>query len=289
MNYIYDKITHLIIQKLENGVIPWRKTWATSMPKNFVSGLEYKGINPLLLGLENYESHFWLTFKQCKDIGGSIKKGESASTVVFWKPIVKITETDADENTADVKFLLRWYSVFNIAQCNLPDEVIQKKTSASTNANIEKIEAEQLIRQYRNPPVININNTIPNPRYLPFHDRIDIPSLANFHRSNDYYAALFHELVHSTGAKHRLSRHGITSNTKFDSEVYSKEELIAEIGASFLCNMSGITQTIDNHSSYIHNWLQVLKNDSRMILIAASQAQKACDYIMNESSEGGNE
>ena len=122
---------------------------------------------------------------------------------------------------------------------------------------------------------------IPNPRYLPRKDKIEIQSIDNFKTSDDYYASLFHECIHATGHSSRLSRVGIKDKIQFGSENYSKEELIAECGASFLCNISGIEKTIDNHSAYIQNWLQVLKNDNRMILIASSQAQKACDYILN--------
>jgi antirestriction protein ArdC len=283
MNFIYDKITNLIIDKLESGVVPWQKNWKTSLPKNFVSGLDYKGINIMLLGMQDFESNYWLSFKQCRDIGGTVKKDEKSTMVVFWKPIVNFKDNESDElPEAKINFLLRYYFVFNIAQCNIPDEVLKKKNTIPTNPKI--MEAEKIIEGYPNPPEIAINNMIPNPRYLPRLDRVEIPSIENFKTSDDYYASLYHELAHSTGAKHRLCRKGIIDTITFRSEQYSKEELISEISASFLCNISGIEKTIDNQSSYIANWLQVLKNDNRMVLIAASQAQKACDYILNNST-----
>jgi antirestriction protein ArdC len=288
MNFIYQKITDLIIEKLQQGVIPWQKTWKTAYPKNFVSGLEYKGINILLLGFQDYESNFWLTFKQCKDLGGSVKKDEHSSLVVFWKPIVKISDKDLDETTADIHFLLRYYYVFNIGQCNIPDGVLKKRNIMQTN-HPKLLEAEQVISKYHSPPEIKTDNSIPNPRYLPRLDRVEIQGIDNFNSSDDYYSSLFHELIHSTGARHRLSRRGIIDTIQFGTENYSKEELVAEIGASYLCNISGIQKTLDNEASYIQNWLQVLNNDSRMVIIAASQAQKACDFILNNHPQTNKE
>lgn len=272
----------MIIEKLRQGVVPWQKTWRTACPRNFVSNMEYKGINSLILGLTEFESNYFITYKQCKDLGGTVKKDEHSSLVVFWKPIVKFKEIDIEEASANINFLLRYYYVFNISQCNLSDEVLKKRNIISSNP--KKIEAEEIIQGYKNPPEIAINNMIPNPRYLPRLDRIEIQSIDNFNSSDDYYASLFHECIHSVGSKNRLSRKGIIDSIQFGSEHYSKEELIAEIGASYLCNISGIQKTIDNHSAYIANWLQVLNNDNRMILIAASQASKACDYILGTNS-----
>jgi antirestriction protein ArdC len=287
MQFIYEKITNMILEKLQQGVVPWQKTWKTAYPKNLISGMPYKGINLILLGMQDFESNYWLSFKQCKDLGGSVKRDEHASMVVFWKPIVKYTEKDVDETTADVHFLLRYYYIFNVSQCNIPEDVLLKKNIISTNPKI--IEAEEIIMGYPKPPAIVINSTIPNPRYLPRLDRVEIMPLANFISSDDYYASLFHELTHSTGSKDRLSRNGIIDSINFGSENYSKEELIAEIGASYLCNISGITKSLENQSAYISNWLQVLQNDNRMVLIAASQAQKACDFILNNSPTNAEE
>lgn len=285
MNFIYQRITDLIIEKLNQNIVPWQKTWKTAYPQNLISGLRYNGINIMLLGMQDYESNQWLSFKQCRDIGGNIRKDEKASLVVFWKPIVNIScqENDSDDVEADIHFLLRYYYVFNISQCNLPDEVLKKRNTMSMNPKI--MEAEQIIQNYKNPPEIITNNIISNPRYLPRLDRIEIQSIDLFNSSDDYYASLYHECIHSTGAKNRLARKGIIDKIQFGTENYSKEELVAEIGASYLCNISGIQKTIDSQASYIQNWLQALNNDNRMILIAASQAQKACDYILSTTNQ----
>jgi antirestriction protein ArdC len=279
--FIYQKITDLIIEKLESGVVPWHKTWKNSYPKNLVSGQYYKGINIMLLGLQNFESNYWLTFKQCKDLGGYVKKDEKSSFVVFWKPMINFDDNTIEE-TSNIKFnyLLRYYSLFNIEQCDLPDEVKEKYHISDTNNKI--LEAEEIISNYPSPPEISINNLIPNPRYFPKLDKIEIQSIDNFHSNDDYYASLYHELIHSTGAEFRLARNGIVDKINFGSENYSKEELVAEIGASYLCNISGINRAFDNQTSYIQNWLKVLDNDNRMVLIAASQAQKATDFILNK-------
>ena len=272
----------MIIEKLQSGIIPWKKTWTTAYPKNFVSGLEYKGINILLLGLQDFESNYWLTFKQTKDLNGSIKSGEHASLVVFYKPVVYIKDNELDEATADVSFLLRYYYVFNIAQCNLPDEVLKRKNIMQTNPKI--MEAEDVIKKYRNPPEVCINNTISCPRYIPKLDKIEIMSINNFKTSDDYYASLFHEYGHSTGNRNRLNRKSITDSIHFGSADYSREELVAELFSAFICNLTGITLTLNNSVSYIQNWLNVLKNDNRFIVIAASQASKAVDYVLGNIS-----
>lgn len=283
MNQIYKIVTDKIIEKLEQETVPWQKTWKTSLPKNFVSDVTYKGINQILLGMQDFESNYWLSFKQVKDLSGWVKKGEQSSMVVFWKPIINNKHQELDESSADVHFLLRYYNVFNLEQVELPDEIKSKRISESVNTKIRS--AEGIINNYPKPPSIIINNTIPNPRYLPRIDRVEIQSIANFQSSDSYYSSLFHELVHSTGHQERLARKGITDKIEFGSERYSKEELIAEIGASFLSSHSGIKNTIENQSSYIKNWLQALQNDKRMVLIAASQAQKAVDWILNLKEE----
>ncbi len=281
MNSIYQIVTENIIEKLEQGTVPWRKTWNTALPKNFVTNIAYKGINTLLLGMQEFNSCYWLTFNQCKDLQGWVKKNQKATMVVYWKQIDNIKDDELNENRAEFSFLLRYYNVFNIEQVELPDELLKKRLSETKNEKI--ISAESIIQNYTNPPTITINNIISSPRYLPRLDRIEIQSINNFISSDEYYASLFHELIHSTGHSERLNRKGIVDTVEFGSEKYSKEELIAEIGASFLCSVSGVKNTVDNQASYIENWLRVLNNDRRIVLIAASQAQKSCDYILNHS------
>ncbi len=236
--------------------------------------------------MQDFESNYWLSYKQVKDLSGWVKKGEHSSMVVFWKPIVNNRHQELDESSADVHFLLRYYNVFNIEQVELPDEIKSERITDSSNTKL--LSAENIIDNYPKPPAIVINNTIPNPRYLPRIDRVEIQSISNFNSSDSYYSSLFHELVHSTGHNERLARKGITDKIEFGSERYSKEELIAEIGASFLSSLSGIENTINNQTSYIGNWLQVLHNDKRMVLIAASQAQKAVDWIIGNSDNNNN-
>jgi antirestriction protein ArdC len=184
MQFIYQKITDLILEKLEQGVVPWQKTWkSAAFPKNFVSGLEYKGINLMLLGMQDFGSNQWITFRQCKELGGSIKKDEHSSPVVFWKTVVKINSKPLDDSTADIFFLLRYYNVFNLDQCVLPEEVLKKRNTMPTNTKI--IKAEQVIEGYKNRPEICTNNMIPAPRYLPTLDRVEIQSIDAYNTSND--------------------------------------------------------------------------------------------------------
>ena len=278
MNQIYSIITETIIQKLEQGVVPWHKTWKSEFPRNFVNDKCYKGVNVLLLGMQDYESHYWLSFKQCQNLGGSIKKDEKSTLVVFWNQNYQIVPNTLE---TELYFILRYYRVFNIDQCILPDKVLEKKSIVSDKPI--SYHAKEVIDNYKAPPIISTNNIIPNPRYFPRIDKIEIQSINNFNSQDDYYSSLFHECIHSTGHSKRLNRTGISEKIEFASDNYCKEELIAEIGSCFLCNYTNIEKTIDNQTSYIDNWLKALKSDKRLIIFAASAAQKAVDYILNLS------
>jgi antirestriction protein ArdC len=286
MNSIYKIVTDKIIEKLEQGTIPWKMPWRQEVPRNFVTNIPYKGVNVLLLSMQSFEKCYWLTFRQIQTLKGWIKKGEKSTMVIFFKKMSSSTTTVVEESD-DTFFLLRYYNIFNLDQVELPDEVLKKRESLQTNSKI--MTAEEIIKGYPKPPAIVINSSIPNPRYLPRIDRVEIQPISHFDSSDNYYASLFHELIHSTGSADRLIRKGIIDPIHFGSENYGKEELIAEIGASFLCSMSGIENTIDLQASYIQNWLQALKNDSKLIILASSHASKAVDFIIKNSSTNQSE
>lgn len=274
---VYEIITEKIMKKLEQGEIPWRTPWkAGGWPKNIVSGKKYRGVNVFMLAMQGYASPHWLTYKQAKELGGYVKEGATGTPVVFWKPAdakKPDVEPSDDERRAPI---LRYYTVFNLSQV---------EGIASPDAELDRqfnpIEAcERIVREMPDAPMIECNRT--KAGYIPSEDKVIMPPPGAFVSDEDYYATLFHELTHSTGHENRLNRRPSTDKRKFGDEAYSKEELVAEMGAAFLCGIAGIeTATVDNSAAYIQNWLTALKDDKRMVIFAAAAAQKAADYILN--------
>ncbi|HVB56866.1 MAG TPA: zincin-like metallopeptidase domain-containing protein, partial [Candidatus Acidoferrales bacterium] len=273
----YEVSTAQIIKQLESGVIPWRKPWTSRLPMNLKSQKEYRGINVFLLASQGYASPYWLTYKQAASIGGNVKKGEHGTKVCFWK-IGEYSKDNPDTGEAQnhKSVLLRHYTVFNVLQCeNLPD--------FGTGRVVNPIaDCESVVSAMPNAPKI-----IPSDAawYRPSTDTIGIPPINTFHGSAGYYSTLFHEFAHSTGHASRVGREGIENLNAFGSESYSKEELVAELGAAMLCGVTGIEKsTLENSAAYIATWIKRLKDDSKLIISAASQAQKAADYILGKSA-----
>lgn len=285
MNKVYQIITDQIIKRLEQGVIPWHKPWiGVDCPANLISKKEYKGINVFLLAVQNYSSPYWLTFNQCKQLGGMVKKGAKSTMIVFWK-LNKGYEIDKETGEKRSKMIpiLRYYRVFNVEQCeNInPDKIPE----VNQNPDFEPLEVcEAVIDNMPNRP--DIKHEESRAYYHPRFDFVNMPKRESFDTEAFYYSVLFHELGHSTGHKSRLDRPGITGGTYFGSCDYSKEELVAEMTAAFLCGHCQIEQqTIDNSAAYIKSWLKSLKNDPKMVVQAAAQAQKASDYILDKPIE----
>jgi antirestriction protein ArdC len=273
MSTAYDVVTESIIKQLESGVAPWRKPWRTEMPVNLVSKKEYRGINIFLLACQGYGSRYWLTYRQAQALGGSVRKGEHGSRVVFWKIgeyRKENSETGEAENHKSI--LLRYYAVFNLEQC----EGIKSPEPARVINPIEQ--CESIVRSMPNPPGFEQDSQA---CYRPSTDTVGMPAISAFNSAEEYYSTLFHELTHSTGHPSRVMREGIMNHNPFGSEDYSKEELVAEMGAAMLCGIAGIeSRTLENSASYLQSWINKLKSDSRLIVSAASQAQKAADYIL---------
>ncbi len=277
---IYELITKKIIEELEKGIIPWRKPWISDTPKNLITKKEYRGINRLLLSTisNKFNNSYFVTFKQINEIGGYVKKGEKGHIVVFWKVFNndEIEEKEEIEKN-DKRFVLRYYTVFNLEQCWIPEE---KKPKNEINNNVFEIEkCENIINNMPKKPVIKYGY---NQAFYNFDsDYIGMPSKEKFISMESFYSTLFHELVHSTGHETRLNRKMVG---KYENkEIYSKEELIAEIGASFLNDIAEIRNVnFDNSVAYINSWLKALKNDKRLIVMASNQAQKAVDFILDK-------
>jgi len=282
MNKVNQIITDKIIEQLQVGKIPWKKAWAGGeAPKNIISKKNYRGVNAFVLGMSDFKSPYWMTFNQATQLKGIIKKGSKSTKVIFWQLTNYNTPDQApDEQPERTGLLLRYYNVFNLEQV---DGIEAPNKSTHEFTPIE--EAEKIVNSFTDKPEIeHIGN---EPCYLGSTDTLRMPNKNDFFSDEEYYSILFHELIHSTGVKKRLGRFEAEGyNHTFGSEDYSKEELIAEMGASFLCAMSGITQpVIKNQAAYIKNWLRALENDVSLVISAGGKAQKAVDWITNTRPE----
>jgi antirestriction protein ArdC len=287
---IYQMVTDRIVAALEKGVVPWRKTWSavsggSMFPVNYKSKKAYRGINVMLLLSAGYSSQYWMTFKQAGEMGGKVRTGEKGFPVVFWKFIEKEDKATGEKDRIP---FLKYYTVFNIAQIEglkieaAPAEV-DGETEEAEGVDFEALaRAERIVSEMPNlPAVLKGNNRA---AYSPSRDVIMMPEAKQFESYEEYYSTLFHEMVHATGHKSRLDREDITKSTGFGSHSYSKEELVAEFGAAYLCAEAEISnEVIDNQAAYIGSWLKRIKDDNKLLIQAAGRAQKAADYIRNRS------
>jgi antirestriction protein ArdC len=279
MPSMYEIITEKIIKQLESGVAPWRQPWTCQSPANLVTQKEYRGLNVFTLASQGFPSRFWLTFKQATKLGGRISKGQKSSSVIYWN-LGDERETTAQEGAKETSrpLLLRYYSVFNLSQAegiDIPASLLQE---TRTKDPIET--CEQIVASMPNPPVFEQSDKA---WYSPTNDVVGMPARDLFHSSEEYYATEFHELAHSTGHAKRLHRENFDNLVSFGSESYSKEELVAEMTAAMLCGVAGIEQkTLENTAAYLKTWISRLKSDSRLLVSAASQAQKAADFIQGK-------
>jgi antirestriction protein ArdC len=274
----YEIITNRILDKMKTGLVPWRKPWKFQPPRNLVSKRPYHGINLLLLTLNEFESPYFVTFHQAKQLGGSIKKGEHGTPVVFWK-LLETPDTkrvNEEEKTKVIPYL-QYSTVFNLSQT----EGIQTPKDAPQPLAPLAV-CEQIIEGFTDKPE-TVHSLLPRAYYQPAMDRVHMPGKTNFFSIEEYYATLFHEYVHATGHEKRLNRHA-QENTNFDfgSKDYSREELVAELGSAFLCAEARIDNSvIDNNTAYLSSWLRALEEDKKLIIYASAKAGKAVDYIRN--------
>jgi antirestriction protein ArdC len=280
---IYQEVTDRIVEMLAKGVPPWRKSWAdgtsavNSLPLRS-NGEAYRGINTLLLWAESmnkdYQCKHWFTYKQATAMGASVPKGSKSTEIVFFKPMTVEDKVTGKEKTIP---MLRYYWVFNGDQLeDLPEEFKPKKNAKP----IPLAKRLKAVDNYiANTKAMIKDNSRDRAFYSPATDTIQMPPLEAFDTKESYYAVRLHELVHWTGHESRIDR---LKSTSYGSREYAFEELIAELGAAFLCAKLEITnKPREDHASYINSWLKALKDDKRYIFQAASMSTKACDY-MNE-------
>ncbi|MBL9144947.1 MAG: DUF1738 domain-containing protein [Verrucomicrobiaceae bacterium] len=291
---IYEQVTDRIITQLEQGVVPWKSPYFSKVgfPRNFSTGKAYQGINVFLLGSLRFTSPYFLTFIQAKELGGNVRKGEHGSLVVKYGTYTKDDEqTVTAGEDAETRRYLKAYTVFHASQIegiefpqpeNLPELSITEKTAR----------AREIIAAMPNAPAIHEGSAVPC--YRPATDTIHMPERCYFSSEENYYSVLHHEAVHSTGHSSRLARKSLLENKGIDSagdtarKIYAEEELVAEMGASFLNAHAGIIEDeFSNSVAYLQSWIDALKSKDAKgwIVRAASQAQKAANYILNIQPE----
>jgi antirestriction protein ArdC len=272
---VYDVVNSKIVEMLEKGVVAWKRTWkkTTVLPMNLITKRPYTGVNFFILSFAT--SPYFLSFKQVQTLGGKVKKGSKAWPVVFF---TMLETEDKDNDGKKRRFpMLRYYKVF----CADDVEGIENKIPKLEDENSENTpnsRCESVVANMPNKPKIVFNG---EPCYRVNEDTVYVPQMSLFKNSESYYAALFHELVHSTGNENRLNR---TIKSGFGTEPYGKEELCAEMGAAYLCALTGIdNNTFDNSAAYISGWLNAIKENPRIIVNSASAAFKAVRYIIGET------
>lgn len=276
MNIAYQIMTDRITKLIETeNLCAWTKPWSAEagMPRNLFSQRHYRGINIWMLGAQGYESPFWATANQTNQAGGSIKPGESPTYVVYWsKYIGKHKETGEPEQ----RMVLKFFKVWNAAQI----QGVAVPSIEQPHRDHTPIEVcEKVAGNYHTPPTITHGHE--RAYYRPTTDSIAMPDPERFTSASGYYATLFHEMTHSTGHKDRLDRKTLVDAVAYGKVNYAREELVAEMGAAYLCGYCGIeNETVDNSAAYLKGWLVPLRSDPKMLVLAAAQAQKAVDHIL---------
>jgi antirestriction protein ArdC len=274
MKDIQETITAQIVTALENGTAPWRKPWKGSLaPHNATTGKAYQGINLFLLSMVGGGG--FLTYKQAQSLGGNVKRGEKGNPIIFWNFIEK---KKANGEMGKIAFL-RSYTVFSVSQCE-GLELPAPETEGEVISFVPIERAEETITRTG----AEISHGGNRAFYRPSTDQIQMPEKEAFNAPDEYYSTAFHELAHWTGHTSRLARKGIEDVAAFGSATYSKEELIAEMGAAFLCAEHGIDSTLENSAAYLQGWIKALKGDSSLAISAAGAASKAANFILGKTT-----
>lgn len=281
---LYEQITNRIIAELEAGRVPWVQPWESAkagigMPYNAVSDRRYSGINVLTLWdaivSRGFASHAFLTFRQAIALGGNVRRGEQGIGVIYTRRLIpreeqRRADMEGREPSGGIPFL-KWFTVFSVEQCEgLPEHICEPPPPIPEGLILPQ--AEALIAATD----ADFRIGGPSAFYSPVHDYVQVPRPDVFHDPVNWHRTAFHELGHWVGGAARLNR---DQSGVFGSVAYGKEELVAELTASFVCAALGITPTV-RHADYIGSWLEIIRGDDRAILRAASAASKAADYLL---------
>lgn len=281
---LYTRITNRILAELEKGCRPWLKPWNAEHAAGRITrplrhnGTPYRGINILNLWIaattSGYNCPIWFTYKQAKELGAQVRKGEKGELVVFASKITRTEATPQGEETERKIPFLKGYTVFNVEQIDgLPSHFTAP--AAPTLDPVQRIaHAESFFANTK----ADIRHGGNQAYYVPSRDFVQMPPFESFHDAESYYATLAHEMTHYTGHSSRLDRQ--FGRKRWGDEVTAAEELVAELGSAFLSADLGLTpEPREDHASYIENWLRVLKNDKRAIFTAASYAERAAAFL----------
>jgi antirestriction protein ArdC len=271
----YQEVTDRITAALERGTVPWHRPWSVTQgqPRS-LDGRAYHGINALLLGLSEFGDPRWGTFKTVQAHGGNVRKGEHGTFVVFFKPL-EVKDAGAPNGKRTVP-MLRHFHVFNVDQC----DGLEVEPLGAVARDIEPIDAaETVLADYVDAPTVSHSGD--RACYSQATDHVQMPARERFESAETYYLTLWHELAHSTGHESRLARSDLAEFERFGDASYSREELCAEIGSAMIAARFGIVQPdIEQSAAYVAGWLRALRDDRRLIVSAASRAQKAADRIL---------
>ena len=283
---VYAMVTDRILSTMGKGIIPWKKPWKGGDARfaiSHVTGKRYSLLNQLYLGLRPGE---YLTFKQIQKENGRVRKGEKSSIVVYWN-FIKATQTDKEtgEEVAKMIPMLKYYNVFHVDQC---EGIKPRYTGSQETMTVAELnaEADEIINDYVKRSGVTFEQKLSMEAYYNrTQDKVVVPEIEQFSETAEYYSTAFHELTHSTGHKSRLDR--LDENSRFGNEVYSKEELVAELGASALVNFCGLEteSSFRNNAAYIQGWSKALQEDKKMIVWAAGKADKAVRLILGDRAE----
>lgn len=287
---VYEEITAQVLEQLAAGVVPWHRPWAVQgggLPVSMSSRRPYRGVNVFLLacsaGAHGWTSSWWGTYRQIQELGGQVRKGEKSTLVVFWKRL-RVEPSEA-ERAAGVKVkvvpMLRIFRVFNACQADgLPERFFP--AAAEGSAFDPVAECEAIAAGYVDGPELRFEGD--RACYVPQRDVVYVPERSAFESADGFYSTLFHELTHSSGHASRLARSTLLEAHRFGDASYSKEELVAEMGAAMLSGVAGIEQlTVPQNAAYLSGWMKALRGDSKLLVQAAAQAQKAADRILGVS------
>ena len=280
---VYTHVTDTIIAEIEAGTPPWRKPWTGStsgitFPTRH-NGEDYRGINVLMLWVmaakQGYLSSRWMTYKQAQELGAQVRTGEKSATVVKYGTFKRENEAGQEEEIP----YARAYRVFNADQIEGLSEEYYIQPEPARDLGTETDPELEAFFARTGAEIVTTEE--PRAYYSPAKDHIHMPPVATFHSAKGYFATLAHESIHWTGSEKRLDRIKKFANR----EAYAFEELVAEIGACFLGAQIGIEPEFDQSAAYVESWLQALKEDKRAIFRAASEAQKAADYLLSAAGE----
>jgi antirestriction protein ArdC len=284
------EVTDSILAAMAEGVVPWQShvnAGGWQLPKSMSSEKHYQGSNIWALEasaqIQHFASHWWGTYRQIEELGGRVRKGEHGTLITFWKTVddeekMKEKGEKVEESRRGFR---KGYKVFNAEQCdNLPERYT--KIAVDLRSEHERIAAAEVaIQNYIENDGPELVHAGAQPRYNYGADRVTVPDLELFDDAGDYYAAVFHELTHSTGHESRLNRAGFTEHAEFGSQCYAVEELVAELGSAMSLAAIGVEadRMTQNSAAYIDNWMQALRNDKNLIFRASTDAHKAIKRI----------